>query len=217
MIELIIGGAIIGGLLKAAHDYGINEKNKEQEKERQRQREQQRKNEQWQYYQRNSVDDRLKGAKLFQEFIQTSIAISENGYICINPLRDNTKLFNIKDVIEYDFEIIKNTGEKGALKGGLAGLGLGILFGGGGGFDRRFPWAELVGGAVGGLLGYSNAIKQIEKINLVFKINNFNNPFISVPLLTDVKNIPSESYEIMYKEIEEIRNTLEYLWNNKWR
>jgi hypothetical protein len=83
------------------------------------------------------MDNRLKGAKIFQQAIVTPVAISEDGNIDINPSTKKAVIFNLKDVTEYTVIVdeTKNTAGsigKGVLLGGLTGLLVSGILGAGG-------------------------------------------------------------------------------------
>ncbi|MDR1239742.1 MAG: hypothetical protein LBK27_06485 [Treponema sp.] len=79
-----------------------------------------------------SNDERLKGAKIFKEWIDTPMAVTENGNIgLINVSTKEIKVFNIKDVngfeVIVDGKNVANIG--GAIAGGLLFGGIGALIG----------------------------------------------------------------------------------------
>ncbi|MCL2801974.1 MAG: hypothetical protein FWD28_09485 [Treponema sp.] len=173
------------------------------------------------------MDDKLNGAKIFQNVVDTPIAINENGYIGIDPSSYSAKIFSINEVIEYKIKIgdtKKNTAGgigAGAVIGGLAGLLVGGLLGAGGTgsyASRASTRTNLLGGlgaASGALVGGSNASEKISEINLVFKMNDFNNPYISVPLLKSTIKTNSNRFKELQVEIQSIISTLDFLKNNK--
>lgn len=173
------------------------------------------------------MDDKLKGAKIFQNAIDTPIAINENGYIGINPSSYSPKIFNISEVTEYKIttgDPKKNTAGgigAGAVLGGLGGLLIGGLLGAGGTGSyatSAFKRTTMLGGlgaASGALMGGGNAPEKISEINLIFKMNDFNNPFISVPLLNSSIKTNSNRFKELQVEIQSIISTLDYIKNNK--
>jgi hypothetical protein len=137
-------------------------------------------------------DSRLKGAKIFKQMIQTPMAITESGNIGISyPSTKIVKVFNIKDVNGFELNIdgknVANIG--GAITGGL-------LFGG-----------------VGALVGSSANKQKITKIELMFKLNDFNNPTVLVPLCGETKR-GGMVHQQVEKEITELMNTLEFVEKN---
>ncbi|MDR2394457.1 MAG: hypothetical protein LBD93_09945 [Treponema sp.] len=65
-------------------------------------------------------DGRLKGAKIFKEWIEMPMAITQKRNIgIINPTTKNTKVFNIKDV--NGFEVIINGKNIANVGGAIAG------------------------------------------------------------------------------------------------
>ena len=173
------------------------------------------------------MNAKLNGAKIFQDEIETVIAINGNGYIGINPSSYNAKIFNISEVSEYKIttsDSQKNTAGgigAGAVIGGLTGALLGGILGAGGtgsyasSASKRTTMLGGLGAASGALIGGGNAPEKISSIILVFKLNNFENPIISVPLLTSSIKINSNRFNKLQAEIQCIMGTLEYLWNNK--
>jgi hypothetical protein len=167
------------------------------------------------------MDDRLKGAKTFGYEIQ-SIAISEDGNIGIKPLEAGAVIFNIKDVTEYSI-VVDDTKNivggivKGALIGGAVGFLVNIFLSVGKSplLPRSFNWIAMFGVGCGALLGYRSVANRINSINLVFKVNNFNNPIISVPLLTGGAKINSERYNRTQLEIQKITAALDFLRNRE--
>ncbi|MCL2792501.1 MAG: SAM domain-containing protein [Spirochaetaceae bacterium] len=172
------------------------------------------------------MDDKLKGAKIFQQAIEIPVAINENGYIGINPYSYSVKIFNINEVTEYKIttgDTKKNTAGSigaGALLGGLGGALLGGLLGAGatGSYassaSGRTTMLGGLGAASGALIG-ADAPEKISEIDLIFKMNDFNNPFISVPLLSSSIKINSNRFKELQVEIQSIMSTLDFLWNNK--
>lgn len=135
-----------------------------------------------------SNDERLKGAKIFKEWIDTPMAVTENGNIgLINVSTKEIKVFNIKDV--NGFEVIVDGKNVANIGGAIAG---GLLFGG-----------------IGALIGSSAKKEKINTINLLFKINDFNTPTITVPLLTSGTKKGSMVDQQLQKEITELTSTLE--------
>jgi hypothetical protein len=138
-------------------------------------------------------DERLKDAKVFSEYINTPIAISENGYIgIINPKTKEPKIIHIKDINGFELLIdgknIANIG--GAVVGGL-------LFGG-----------------VGAIIGGSASKEKITKMNILFKTNDFNNPTIDIPLVIFEMKKGSMTYNSVQKEVQELMATLEIVEKN---
>ncbi|MDR2905651.1 MAG: hypothetical protein LBU73_06850 [Helicobacteraceae bacterium] len=132
-------------------------------------------------------DARLNGAKVFQR-LQTPIAINEEGNIgIITPLTREAKVFNIKDV--NGFEVIID-GQNIANFGGV--IVEGVLFGG-----------------IGAIVGSSVNKQEINSIDLLFKINDFNNPIINVPLLSYEIEKGSMAYQTIQQEIAKLTSTLE--------
>jgi len=135
-------------------------------------------------------DERLSGAKVFSRFINTPIAISENGYIgIIDPKTDNAKIIHIKDVNGFELNI---DGQNVANIGGAAAGAL--LFGG-----------------VGAIIGASSKKEKITKMNLLFKVNDFNNPTIDIPLVIFKMKKGSMIYNDVSKEVQELMSTLEII------
>ena len=172
------------------------------------------------------MGDGLKGIKIFDRFIHTPIEIGDDGYIGIFPSDQEEIEFNIKDVSEYKLVVddkknvagsIGKSAIIGGLTGGLGGSILGALSGFGGSISR--PPSKLgiigalAGAATGGLMGYGKTSNQINSIYLSFKINDFHNPFISVPLFNGRIDANSYEYKNIQNEIEKIFNTLEIIKN----
>ena len=133
-------------------------------------------------------DPRLNGAKVFNGTIETPIAINEEGNIgIITPSAKEIKVFNIKDV--NGFEVIIDGKNVANIGGAITG---GILFGG-----------------IGAIVGSSANKQKINSINLLFKINDFNNPTINVPLLSIGTKKGSATDMAIQKEITELTSTLE--------
>jgi hypothetical protein len=180
------------------------------------------------------MDSRLKAAKIFNKAIETPIAINEDGYIGINPSAEGAVIFNINDVTEYKIvvdekpkNIAANVG-KGMIIGKLWGGLLNDLSSAGSSGPSRGN-NDIFGALAGGLLGGSKATNQINSISLVFKIEDFNNPWISVPLFTkstvsmwnmleiwggmNPKDL--KRYEEAQLEIQKLLATLDFLWNRR--
>jgi len=162
------------------------------------------------------MDKRLTGAKIFQMGIDTAIAINENGYICIDPSSNSSTIFNIIDVLDYNVITsdpnnynTKNIG-KGVLLGGITGLLVGQVLGNS---ESRTTILSGLGAVSGALMGA--AVKTIDNICLFFRINDFNNPIIYVPILSREIKLDSEEFNTIKKEITKIVGTLDFLWNNK--
>jgi hypothetical protein len=135
-------------------------------------------------------DEKLKGAKLFKQMINTPIAINEDGNIgIVNPTTKEIKVFNMKDV--NGFEVIVDGKNVANIGGAIAG---GLLFGG-----------------IGAIVGGNVKKEKINTINLLFKINDFNTPTINVPLLTSGTKKGSLVDQQLQKEITELTSTLEYV------
>ena len=140
--------------------------------------------------QKNEIisDERLAGAKVFSEFINTPIAISENGHIgIIDPKSNNAKIIHIKDV--NGFELIIDGQNVANVGGAVAGA---LLFGG-----------------IGAIIGASSKKEKITKMNLLFKVNDFNNPTIDIPLVIFEMKKGSMTYNAVNKEVQELMSTLE--------
>jgi hypothetical protein len=136
------------------------------------------------------TDERFKNAKIFKSAIKTPIAISEEGFIgIINVLLPEPTVIHIKDINGFDLIVdgqnVANIG--GAVVGGL-------LFGG-----------------IGALIGASSKKEKINKITLVFKLNNFNNPTMEIPLLVSETKKGSMIYNMTQEEIRQLLSTLEYV------
>jgi len=167
--------------------------------------------------------------KLFNNAIETPIAIRSDGIICIDSQQDNHTTFNIKDVIEYTLAVDDTNDTPdiagGIGKGAIAGMVVGGLLGtlvntGRGPFARKSQYTNLhlPGAVVGGLVGGGNAAKttnNINSISLLFKLNDFNNPLVTVPLLTQTIDQNSNFYKQIATEIQQIIATLDFLWQRR--
>ena len=173
------------------------------------------------------MDAKLSGAKIFQDTIETPIAINENGYIGINPNSHNARIFNISEVTEYKIttgDPKKNTVGgigAGAVIGGLAGALLGGILGAGGtgsyasSASRGTALLGGLGAASGALIGGGGASEKISNIYLEFKVNDFHNSVISVPLITRPVKTDSNRFNEIKIEIQKIISTLDFLSNTK--
>jgi len=128
-------------------------------------------------------DARIGQVKVFDQAIETPIAISESGHIAIyqegerrvvslgvmgfNPkyedIPEKITVIHINNVIDYDLLIDSSSGVGGAIVGGLAGA----IFG--------------VGGA-GAVVGFASSAGKTKSVDLLLKTDDFNNPQIIVPL-----------------------------------
>jgi hypothetical protein len=135
-------------------------------------------------------DERLKNAKVFKEFISFPIAVSENGFIGVSDIKTRKpKIIHIKDV--NGFEIVVDGKNVANVGGAVVG---GLLFGG-----------------VGAIIGGGTKQEKITKMNLLLKINDFNNPTIEMPLIVSSMKKGSLVYDATQKEIQELMATLELI------
>jgi hypothetical protein len=170
-----------------------------------------------------SQDARLQNAKIFHRAILTPIAMSEDGYIGVNPSKE-VEVIHINDVIEYSLEVDNPKSDnilgkvgKSALAGGAIGGALGAIAGSGSGsiYGPRNSGGVAIGGAllgagIGALIGSGGRKNHVKRIDLVFKLNDFNHPLISVPLFKE-EVFSAHSYSEVQEEIQEITATLDYL------
>ena len=138
-------------------------------------------------------DERMQNAKVFNKHINTAIAISENGYIgVIDPKTKQPRIIHIKDI--NGFEIIVDGQNVVNMGGAVVG---GLLFGG-----------------VGALLGGGAHKQKIKKMNLLFKVNDFSNPTIDLPLLSVEVKKGGMIYNAIQNELQELMATLEFVEKN---
>jgi len=133
-------------------------------------------------------DSRMLNGKYFLENAIIPIAITENGNIGYKDINtNNIKVFNIKDVNSFELitDGVKTANAGGAIVGGL-------LFGG-------------VGAIIGGLSGQK---EKINKIDLLFRINDFNNPVIEIPLMNSFNK---SNYDIINNELKTFMATMEFI------
>jgi hypothetical protein len=132
-------------------------------------------------------DKRMTNAKVFSQHISTPIAISEDGDIGIIDIKTETfEIIHIKNV--NGFELIVDGRNIANVRGAVAG---GLLFGG-----------------VGAIIGGGAHKEKITKMELLLKINDFNDPIRNIPLIaTEIKKGPG--YDAIQKEIQTVMATLE--------
>jgi hypothetical protein len=180
-----------------------------------------------------SQDARLQNAKIFHRAILTPIAMSEDGYIGIQLSSTDLRIFHIKDVIKYDLKVDNlNSPGNGAgtiLKTALPGAAIGGILGGlndftsggdlgngprtsGGGIGGLLI-GGLLGAGIGALIGSGGRKNHVKRIDLVFKLNDFKHPLISVPLFKE-EGFSAHSYSEVQEEIQEIIALLDYLTRN---
>ena len=134
-------------------------------------------------------DERFKNAKTFSK-LNAPISISEEGYIgVVDPKTKKPRIVHIKDV--NSFEIVVDGKNVANLGGAIAG---GLLFGG-----------------IGAIIGGSASKEKITKMNLLLKVNDFNNPTLDIPLVQFEIKKGTNTYNYVQKEIQEIMATLEFI------
>jgi hypothetical protein len=135
-------------------------------------------------------DDRLKGAKIFELVIDNMIVISETGYIGLknDKIKEFLKIIHINDI--NGFELNVNGNMRHNTGGAIAG---GLLFGG-------------IGALIGG-----QSKEIINKLSFLFKINDFSNPIIEIPLILFKVKKGSFSHQAVLDKANEIISLLEIL------
>jgi len=133
-------------------------------------------------------DERFLNSKLF-DFINTSfILISESGFIALKSLyMKEIKILNIKDIV--GFEIITNGKTTANAGGAVVG---GLLFGG-------------IGAVIGGI----PKKEKITKMDFLFKVNDFNNPVIEIPIIALSVKKGSFEHQAIEEKIKSVMTTLE--------
>lgn len=133
-------------------------------------------------------DDRFSGSKLF-DFINTSfILVSESGFIALKSLEmKELKILNIQDIT--GFEVITDGKPVANIGGAVAG---GLLFGG-----------------VGAIIGGMQQKEKITKMSFMFKINDFNNPSIEIPIIALSVKKGSFEHQQIEQKLRDLTNTLE--------
>ena len=139
--------------------------------------------------QKNSfnMDERLPNAQIFNESIETPVAISENGNIGImDPKTSSISTIHIKDI--NGFEIIIDDKKTSNVTAAAMGT---LLFGG-----------------IGGIIGAGMKKEKITKIDLLLKTNDPNNPIIGIPLSKIEIKKKSFIYTNLDSEIQKLLTAL---------
>jgi uncharacterized membrane protein len=137
------------------------------------------------------TDGRFVNAKNWVFENTNFLMISESGFISIKTALQfkDPKIFNIKDVI--GFELVTNDKPVANVGGAVIG---GLLFGG-----------------IGAVVGAMPKKEKIKKMSIIFKVNDFNNPTIELPMLAiSAKPIAGSIYHrLLLDQAREITTTLE--------
>jgi hypothetical protein len=135
-------------------------------------------------------DERLKNAKVYELVFDNIIVISENGFIGLKNynIKEMLKIIHVNDINGFELEINGNLHHNTG--GAVAGA---ILFGG-------------IGAIIGG-----QSREIISKLSFIFKINDFNNPVIEIPLISTKIKKGGFSHQAVLEKAREIVGLLEII------
>lgn len=115
-----------------------------------------------------------------------------------NGKKKNPKVYNYKDIIEFELLEDGDSITKGGLGRAIAG---GVLLGG-------------VGAVVGGVTGKKKTKSIVNSLQIKITLNDINNPTIYIPLIHSKTKTSSFIYKTSYKFAQEILSTLSVITEN---
>ena len=115
-----------------------------------------------------------------------------------NGKKKNPKVYDYKDIIEFELLEDGDSITKGGLGRAIAG---GILLGG-------------VGAVVGGVTGKKKTKSVVNSLQIKITLNDINNPTIYIPLIRSKTKTSSFIYKTSYKFAQEILSTLSVITEN---